>query len=35
MKKIIVLASGNGTNFQAIVDAIDSGVIEDAIVYHP
>ncbi len=30
MKKIIVLASGNGTNFQAIVDAIDSGVIEDA-----
>ncbi len=30
MKKIVVLASGNGTNFQAIVDAIDNGVIEDA-----
>ncbi len=30
MKKILVLASGNGTNFQAIIDAIDNGVIEDA-----
>jgi len=29
MKKILVLASGNGTNFQAIIDAIDNGVIED------
>lgn len=30
MKKILVLASGNGTNFQAIIDAIDNNVIEDA-----
>ncbi len=30
MKKIIVIASGNGTNFQAIVDAINNGEIDDA-----
>jgi len=30
MKKILVLASGNGTNFQAIIDAIDNNAIEDA-----
>lgn len=27
MKKIAVLASGNGSNLQAIIDAVDSGVI--------
>ncbi len=30
MKKIAVLASGNGTNFQAVLDAMDSGIIYDA-----
>lgn len=28
MKKILVLASGNGTNLQAVIDAIDSGSIK-------
>lgn len=30
MYNIVVLASGNGSNFQAVVDAIDNGVINDA-----
>ncbi|KPV43029.1 phosphoribosylglycinamide formyltransferase, partial [Acidiplasma aeolicum] len=30
MKKILVLASGNGTNFQAIIDAINNGVVNNA-----
>ncbi|NLM46483.1 MAG: phosphoribosylglycinamide formyltransferase [Firmicutes bacterium] len=30
MKKIAVFASGNGSNLQAIIDAIKSGVIRDA-----
>ncbi|WP_337861219.1 phosphoribosylglycinamide formyltransferase [Ferroplasma sp.] len=29
MKNIMVLASGNGTNFQAIIDAVDNGVINN------
>jgi phosphoribosylglycinamide formyltransferase-1 len=28
MKKIAVFASGSGTNFQAIIDAIDAGALE-------
>ncbi len=30
MFSIVVLASGNGSNFQAVVDAIDNGVINNA-----
>ncbi len=30
MFSIVVLASGNGSNFQAVVDAIDNGVIDNA-----
>ncbi|MEM0140302.1 MAG: phosphoribosylglycinamide formyltransferase [Ferroplasma sp.] len=30
MKKIVVMASGNGTNFQAIIDSIDNGEIYGA-----
>ncbi|NLN06368.1 MAG: phosphoribosylglycinamide formyltransferase [Firmicutes bacterium] len=30
MKKIAVFASGNGSNLQAIIDAIDNGLIRDA-----
>lgn len=32
MKNIVVLASGSGSNFQSILDAIQSGIIENAIV---
>ena len=28
MKNIVFLASGNGSNFQAVADAIDSGFID-------
>lgn len=30
MKNICVFASGNGTNFEAIVDAVNNGIIKDA-----
>ncbi|MEM4834955.1 phosphoribosylglycinamide formyltransferase [Ferroplasma sp.] len=30
MYNIVVLASGNGSNFQAVIDAIDNGVINNA-----
>ena len=32
MKNIAVFASGNGTNFEAIVNAVEKGVIKDACV---